>query len=235
VLGLEPEELGAKLLFILRQHGGAQFNFGNMEIELGGGGLGGPLYPRDRLAAVGLALREAAAWLAAQGLIIPAEGMNGTNGWCVLSRRARKFQNEVEFASFTAARCLPKETLHPRISNAVWAAFMRNEFDVAVFQATKAVEVAVREAAELDSGDIGVKLMRKAFDVENGALTDLTAERSERQALSDLFAGAIGTYKNPHSHRDVDLNDPVEATEIVMMANQLLRIVDARAAARNVP
>ena len=34
VLALEPEELAGKLLFILRQHGGNMFNFGNMEAEL---------------------------------------------------------------------------------------------------------------------------------------------------------------------------------------------------------
>lgn len=199
LLALEPEELGAKLLFLLRKRSFQRNMFlpANLHAELWPSvllpGQQTP-YPTNRRDALDVALAEAWAWLEAQGLIVPAADTNGRNGWRILSRRAQRFESEAEFARYAVARMLPRNALHPRIADKVWMAFMRGEFDVAAFQAMKTVEVSVRDAAGLGNNLIGVALMRDAFAPDRGPLTDATAERGEQVARMELFAGAIGSY-----------------------------------------
>ncbi|HVN89915.1 MAG TPA: TIGR02391 family protein [Candidatus Binataceae bacterium] len=229
---MEPEELGETLILLWQNHfpnSSVQESTFDLRRRIQSGFVAVP-YPEPSWPEVTLAFSEAWAWLKAQGLAVPDMGQSANMR---LSRRARKITTRAQFSEFRTSKLLPREILQPKIYDSVWKAFLRGEYDVAVFVAMKAVEVAVREAASLGNDQLGVTLMRKAFDPKTGALTDSSVEQGEKEARANLFAGAIGSYKNPHSHRDVNLDDPAEALEIVLLANHLLRIVDARVRARS--
>ncbi len=230
---LEPDELGLRMLPALAAWRSNQMTPLSLPAVLNawiGDGRYDGEYPRQKSGWIEEAVREAWAWLEGAALLV--EATNGhTRDVRRLSRQAHQFAQATEPRKALAGRRLPKEILHPAIREDVWALYHREKYDTAVFEATKAVEVAVRTAAGLQARDIGVPLMRKAFDPKTGPLTDNSVEEAEREARAHLFAGVIGSYKNPQSHRSVALDDADEAAEIIMLANHLLRIVDGRRAA----
>jgi uncharacterized protein (TIGR02391 family) len=120
---------------------------------------------------------------------------------------------------------VPSVVLHPVIKKQSLPALQREEFDTAVFRALKAVEVRVRQLSKLPAELVGTGLMRRAFDVDSGPLSDMTVPKAEREARAHLFSGAVGCYKNPHSHREVSLSFQ-EAFEVLLLASHLMRTLD---------
>jgi len=67
--------------------------------------------------------------------------------------------------------------------------------------------------------------MKRAFNGDTGPLRDPELVPGERDARMALFWGAIRVFKNPTSHHPVDYN-PTVATEAVLLADLLLRMLD---------
>jgi uncharacterized protein (TIGR02391 family) len=147
------------------------------------------------------------------------------HGWRILTRKAKAISSKAELEAYRRANLLTG-ILHPTIERQVKANFLRGEYETAIFNALKEVEIAVRTAGSYPTTLLGTDLMSEAFKPKVGKLTDASLPEAEQIGLRNLFLGAIAYYKNPGSHRHFP-TDPVEVAEILSFASLLLRIVES--------
>jgi uncharacterized protein (TIGR02391 family) len=167
---------------------------------------------------------EALNWLITHGLVARDKpGQSSSAQSIFITRAGQRVLAEGVAGAVAAARLTV--ALHERLDR-VRTQFLMGEYELAAFAAMREVEIRVRELAKAEKSVIGVKLMRESFRPGTGPLSDPDLDPGEQVGMMELFAGAIGTFKNPPSHRQVDYDDPTEASEVVMLADLLMRLLD---------
>ncbi len=121
---------------------------------------------------------------------------------------------------------MPETYVHPLIVKKSFSLLNEGQFESAVLQAFKTIETRIREKINATPEEYGVKLIRKAFNPESGPLTDHELPKSEREAFCNYIAGAFGFYKNPCSHRDIEL-DFISAFDRIVVASDLLKAIES--------
>jgi uncharacterized protein (TIGR02391 family) len=168
-------------------------------------------------------LAEAWAWLEGKRFVVPKPGQGGN--WFMITPRGREFAASAASLPRLKAEERLGLDLHPSIADKVTREFLLGHYQEAVLAAFREVEIRVRELSGAAKNATGVRLMRWAFG-DDGPLNPSEEHAGEQHALMELYAGAIGYFRNPPSHRKVDYDNPTMAAEVVLLADLLLRVLD---------
>ncbi len=166
-------------------------------------------------------------WLLGQGFIA-SDPQQSSGDWVNVTLAGREALAEPNLLARLSAQDLLGRELDQRLGKST-RTFRAGDYDTAVHQALREVEVAVRTAGGFAPTDLGVDLLARAFRPKSGILADAGAPPGEQEGVMQLFRGAFAAYRNPVSHRHIDFTDPGEAAEVLLLANLLLRITDRAA------
>lgn len=119
---------------------------------------------------------------------------------------------------------MPESYVHPIIVDKCFSLLNSGEFESAVIQAFKAIETTTRSKIGAPIDMFGERLLKKAFNPDEGILTNFNLPKSERFAFLSYITGAFSFYRNSSAHRDLEL-DFVSAFDRIAVASDLLKTI----------
>lgn len=179
-------------------------------------------YPNTTRVQVELRITEAWQSLNNAGLVAETTSMGVYETWFVTAKGRAALDSGT--TSYGQADLLPIGLLLPRLANAVVSLYSIGRFDDACTAAFKQLEILIRELGGYADDVVGVDLMRQAFTPDVGPLTLTDSPKAEQIAVRELFAGAIGYFRNPLAHRDVGIASAAHGASTILVANELMAI-----------
>jgi uncharacterized protein (TIGR02391 family) len=168
------------------------------------------------------AVAEAVGWLRSHGMVARQPSNNSSDAIFVT-----RWGHEAAAKSLAEIQAVLRiqDNLHPLIQRKARPQFLLGEYENAIFVAMKAVEVRVRRLANYGDDVFGLDLMTQAFK-PGGPLADPAIPKAEVEGTMALFRGTYAVLRNPSGHREVSFDDVTEASEAVMTASLLMRMLD---------
>lgn len=120
---------------------------------------------------------------------------------------------------------MPESYVHPVIVDKCFSLLSAGEYGSAVIQAFKAIETTTRNKIGASDDLFGERLLKKAFNPDEGILTNYKLPKSERFAFLNYITGAFSYYRNSSTHRDIEL-DFVSAFDRIAVASDLLKTIE---------
>jgi uncharacterized protein (TIGR02391 family) len=223
-----PDELGAEIVLDLQGTPNEFFSPTDFPANLARSGYQREYPTKEFVSAV----REAIEWARRELLLVQHVNSTPPSDGLMLSRRGLSFTRD-DIERLRLERILPDFLLHDRIRRVCIDIFNTGHHQAAVFEAFRILEVTIREAAGYGQSEHGEAMINTAFNEKTGGpLVDATAPEAEQRAMRFLMVGSNGLFRNPRGHRDVELDDPKEAAELLIVASHLLRMVERRDVAR---
>ena len=127
-----------------------------------------------------------------------------------------------------ALRAFEGHELHQTIEGATSRLFRDRYYAEATFAACKALNNLVQNASGVFDQD-GDTLMRKVFSANNPILSfndmDDKWDEGEQRGFMELYAGAIGAFRNQRGHKFIE-DDPDFAPEVIGFISFLAKLLD---------
>ena len=147
VLKLNPEELAIPLLKCLvyleeakRDNDLVRENFFGLAVSEKFGG--------EQTIGAAKAITEAWLWLEREIMIAPRPEP-GAGRIVYITQRGRELAEQSDIKTYIRSNLIPRGVLDPILANKIQHLFIRGDYDTAVFQSFKEVEIRVREKASL--------------------------------------------------------------------------------------
>lgn len=103
--------------------------------------------------------------------------------------------------------------------------FEQENFEEAVQNALKTLEVKIRDEGDFPQTELGDNLATQAFHPEEGPLSFGETE-AERQGVMFLYRSAFKTFYNPSKHRFLDDLDKKQTYHILCFVNMLITLME---------